>query len=425
MVEDNKEIPKDFKVKQAMGQNGVNYHLQISPLDCTGCGVCAKVCPTHALDMVMTGEILEQEKENFAFAERLPKLNNPYPKGTPKYLQFEESYFKYSYACAGCGETPYIKLATTLFGKNMLIANATGCSSIYGGSAPACPYSKDCEGCGPAWASSLFEDNAEFGYGIKLGINVQKNKLKNRINQLQKFEINPDLNRYFEIFKENGFIENNEINNLNKLIINEKNNKKLKNNQKNTLIDEIIELNDYFYKKSMWIIGGDGWAYDIGFSGLDHVLASGEDVNILVLDTEVYSNTGGQSSKSTPKGAVAKFASSGKATSKKDLGAIAMTYPNVYVASVSLGANPMQCVKAFQEAEEHKGPSLIIAYSPCINHGFNMSNSNLEMKRAVESGYWKLYRRNPNLEVPFILDSKEPTLELEEFKKGERRFKHN
>ncbi|MDD4815947.1 MAG: pyruvate:ferredoxin (flavodoxin) oxidoreductase [Clostridia bacterium] len=427
--ENLKDKPESFVTKNAFGVPNNQFRLQVSPLDCTGCGVCASVCPAKdkALNMVLTTDILENERKNLQYLKTLEQTKSPFSTDTAKGLQFALPYFEYSYACAGCGETPYIKLATTLFGENMLIANATGCSSIYGGSAPACPYSKDDSGSGPAWANSLFEDNAEYGLGIKLGINVFKNNLKNNILKL----INLNEN--------NIKINNNLINLLNNYLKNEKNpiksdipqiiellKNELINNKKNNnlinLINNIINLKDYFFKKSVWIIGGDGWAYDIGYGGLDHVLACGEDINILVLDTEVYSNTGGQSSKSTPSGAFAKFAMGGKATAKKDLGAIAMNYPNVYVASVSLGANPIQAIKAFKEAEAHNGPSIIIAYAPCINHGINMSNSNLEMKRAVESGYWFLYRRNPNSEVPFSLDNAEPTLSYENFLLGETRY---
>ena len=429
-----KSMPQHFQdsAAKAMGIEGKNYKLQLSPLDCTGCGVCANVCPARnkALKMVTTTDILEKEKQNWQAAKALPPLakdENPFPLSTAKGLQFEEPFFEFNYACAGCGETPYIRLATTLFGENMLIANATGCSSIYGGSAPASPYTKNQEGCGPAWANSLFEDNAEFGLGFKLGVDSQKQLLKNNIEHLVKLDSQKQIKLSDKTKKLlNEWLEKtNETSNQNcKEICSElaKDIEKKENSKAVETIQKILDSKDYLFKKSIWIIGGDGWAYDIGFGGLDHILASNEDVNILVLDSEVYSNTGGQSSKSTPTGAFAKFAIGGKTTSKKDLGAIAMTYPHVYVASVALGANQIQCIKAFSEAEKHKGPSLILAYSPCINHGFDMSTSQEEMKKAVESGYWFLYRRNPDEEKPFHLDSIAPTKSYEEFLLGESRY---
>ncbi|MDD2445460.1 MAG: pyruvate:ferredoxin (flavodoxin) oxidoreductase [Clostridia bacterium] len=415
--------PESFVTKDALGLPNHQYKIQLSPLDCTGCGVCESVCPAKgkALDMVLTTDILDAEKKNYEFSKSL-KQEKAFSTDIPKGLQFLTSYFEYNYACGGCGETPYIRLATCLFGDSMIIANATGCSSIYGGSAPACPYTKDENGCGPAWANSLFENNAEFGYGIKLGINAIKENLKNNIELLLEIDdINIDLKNQLKNWLENPNILNKkEVEELTQLLESEVSKNSDKN--KNDLLKNISENKDYLAKKSVWMIGGDGWAYDIGYGGLDHILASEEDVNILVLDTEVYSNTGGQSSKSTPKGAYAKFAASGKMTSKKDLGALAMNYPNAYVASVSMGADMVQCIKAFKEAEKHKGPSLIIAYSPCVNHGYNMSNTFLEMKRAVDSGYWFLYRFNPNAEIKFALDSREPHLNYEEFLMGESRY---
>ncbi|MDD3397043.1 MAG: pyruvate:ferredoxin (flavodoxin) oxidoreductase [Clostridia bacterium] len=433
-----KNVPDTFETKDAMGMPGYQYKLQLSPLDCTGCGVCQSVCPAvnKALKMVVTTDILDKEKQNYEFTKTLQTEKAPFPTDIPKGLQFLTSYFEYNYACGGCGETPYIRLATCLFGDSMIIANATGCSSIYGGSAPACPYTKDENGCGPAWANSLFENNAEFGFGIKLGIEAQKERLKENIQQLLEIEtgenseeekissknlINVELETQLKKWLEQPNNANKDA--LEELVgLLEKELKTNKHYEKTEIIKKIIENKDYLAKKSVWMIGGDGWAYDIGYGGLDHVLASDEDVNLLVLDTEVYSNTGGQSSKSTPKGAYAKFAASGKTTGKKDLGALAMNYPNAYVASVSMGADMIQCIKAFKEAESHKGPSLIIAYSPCTNHGFNMSNTFLEMKKAVESGYWFLYRNNPNAKIKFSLDSKEPTLNYEEFLMGESRY---
>lgn len=414
----------------AYGTKDLNYKLQLSPLDCTGCGVCKNVCPAKnkALEMVISEEILEQEKNNFEVSKNLPNINNPFNLSSPKGLQFEEPFFEYNYACAGCGETPYIKLATTLFGKNMIIANATGCSSIYAGSAPTCPFTKNQEGCGPAWANSLFEDNAEFGYGMKLGINSCKSLIRKSIGeilQLNQNYLEEDLQSSLQewlvkedfdsLTKQNELIK--DLENLKQKLKNSKDKKIIEN------IDNIINNKLLLRKTSVWIIGGDGWAYDIGYGGLDHVLASNEDINILVLDTEVYSNTGGQSSKSTPKGAFAKFAMGGKQTAKKDLGSIAMNYDNVYVASVAIGADINQAIKAFKEAEEHKGPSIIIAYAPCINHGFDMSKTFEEMKKAVQSGYWTLYRYNPNEKIKLIIDSQEPTWNYEEFLKGETRFK--
>ena len=418
---DLKNSPKHFKNVPANAGCKHQYHLQVSPLDCTGCGLCANVCPTpkKALEMVTTTEVLKMEQENLEFLKTAKTQKSPYPEFTPKSLQFDKQYFEYNYACPGCGETPYIKLATTLFGKDMVIANATGCSSIYGGSAPACPYTKDENGCGPAWANSLFEDNAEFGYGIALGVKYQKERLKNLCEKISE-EVKVSS---FEKFVKEGEISDLEkqklVPSLQKLL----KNKDLRQSAK-TALEEILKLKDYFTKKSVWIVGGDGWAYDIGFGGLDHVLASGENVNILVLDTEVYSNTGGQSSKSTPTGAFAKFASSGKTNAKKNLGAIAMTYPDVYVAQIALGANPMQAISAFKEAESYNGVSLIIAYAPCINHGIDMSHSYHEMKKAVDTGYWNLYRRRPaqnGQKEEFVLEST-PSLDYQEFLKGENRF---
>ncbi|MBE7082829.1 MAG: pyruvate:ferredoxin (flavodoxin) oxidoreductase [Clostridiales bacterium] len=409
--------PKDFEVANALGVQDKKFKLQISPLDCTGCGVCSKVCPARnkALKMTEAGQILQKERENYEFFEVLPILDSPFSTSLPKGLQFKKSYFEFSGACAGCGETPYIKIASTLFGKDMIIANATGCSSIYGGNSPVCPYSKDINGHGPAWANSLFEDNAEFGLGMSLALENNKHSLKQAVKQYlddcNNAEIANLLNKWLN---ENLQLEHFESENLINL---------LKNEPKNTKIDNILAKKDYFTKKSLWIIGGDGWAYDIGYGGLDHLLASNHNVNILVLDSEVYSNTGGQASKSTQKGATAKFADNGKSSKKKDLAQMAMSYKSAYVAQISLGADMAQTIKAFKEAEAYNGVSLIIAYAPCVNHGFDMSNSSEEMKRAVLSGYWNLFRYNPSKQKPLEIDSREPTLNYKDFLLGEARFK--
>jgi len=353
-----KKAPKSFDTLKANGFQDKKYRIQLSQADCTGCGSCANVCPAKnkALVMVPYEEINETENYNFS-------LTLPYPEIEPtntKNSQFLKPYFEFSGACAGCGETPYIKLVTQLFGKRMIIANATGCTSIYSGSSPSCPYTKDENGHGPAWANSLFEDNAEFGFGLRQAYNVRR------------------------------------------------------------AAGEKVE------NPSVWMIGGDGWAYDIGYGGLDHVVANNEDVNILVLDTEVYSNTGGQSSKSTPAGAIAKFAAGGKPNGKKDLGAMLMNYENVYVAQVAIGANPAQCLTAIKEAEAYKGTSVIIAYSTCINQGTDMSNGMKTMKNAVECGYWTLYRRLPavgNKPAELIIDSAEPSGDYIDFLQTETRYK--
>ncbi|NCB36531.1 MAG: pyruvate:ferredoxin (flavodoxin) oxidoreductase, partial [Clostridia bacterium] len=336
--------------------------------------------------------------------------------------------FEFSGACAGCGETPYVKLATQLFGDRMVIANATGCSSIYGGSAPTCPYTVNAEGHGPAWANSLFEDNAEFGFGMNLAYTQRRAKLMDTVKALIAVEYTvPEIK---EAGKE--WLEGAEDAKVSK----EAGQKLLAackdgivegcDCEACTLARLVVADADMLTKKSVWIIGGDGWAYDIGYGGVDHVLAQNQDVNILVLDTEVYSNTGGQASKSTPTGSVAKFAAAGKRTKKKDLGMMAMSYGYVYVASVAMSANPQQLLKAMKEAEAYHGPSLIIAYSPCINHGINMGLSQAEIKKAVDCGYWTLYRYNPELTAegknPLTLDSKEPKGGYQDFLKSEIRY---
>lgn len=429
LIDENEltNVPESFDTANAFGVDYKKFKVQLSPLDCTGCGVCTKVCPAKnkALEMVEAKEILDKERQNYEFFKSLPYVKPPFSINTPKGLQFEKPYFEFCGACAGCGETPYIKIASTLFGNNMLIANATGCSSIYGGNAPVCPYSKDKNGFGPAWANSLFEDNAEFGLGMSLAIENNKSSLLSDVNKYLPFCINMQLDEYLQKWVNNNLeISNNEINDLFNLIEIEK--KDLINKGSTNelaLLNNIILNKDYFAKKSIWIIGGDGWAYDIGYGGLDHLLASKHNVNILVLDSEVYSNTGGQASKSTQKAATAKFASHGKDTKKKNLAQMAMSYKTAYVASVSLGANMSQTIKAFNEAESYNGVSIIIAYAPCVNHGFDMSNSNIEMKRAVECGYWNLFRYNPSKDKPLELDSFEPTSSYKDFLLGESRYK--
>ncbi|HRZ41970.1 MAG TPA: pyruvate:ferredoxin (flavodoxin) oxidoreductase [Bacteroidales bacterium] len=392
---------------------GLEFRIQVSPLDCTGCGNCADVCPApqKALEMKPLGT-QEAEIERFEYMHARVGYKTPVDKlKSVKNSQFSQPLFEFSGACAGCGETPYIKLITQLYGDRMMVANATGCSSIYGGSAPSTPYSENEKGHGPAWANSLFEDNAEYGLGMALGVNKLRDRIKERMLVLLNEELPAETKEALQQWidsKDDGEASREASEKV--LPVLEKMN--------HPVAKELVGLKQYFVKKSVWIFGGDGWAYDIGYGGLDHVLASGADVNLLVLDTEVYSNTGGQSSKSTPAGAVAKFAASGKKVRKKDLGAMAMTYGYVYVAQVAMGASQNQFMKAVKEAEAYKGPSIIIAYAPCINHGLRngMGKTQDQADKAVEAGYWHLYRYNPELEkegkTPFQLDSKPPKWDL-------------
>ena len=402
------------------------FKIQVSVYDCTGCGNCADVCPAKNKALIMKPfetQLAEAERWTYMH-EKVGYKDNVVDKFlNVKNSQFAQPLFEFSGACAGCGETPYIKLLTQLFGDRMTIANATGCSSIYGGSAPSTPYTKNREGHGPAWANSLFEDNAEYGFGIALGSNKLRERITLRMEEaLKAGKVNPETKSAFEEWlKSKNNAEASKAASAKVVEACKKDNSET--------AKEILRLKQYLIKKSHWIIGGDGWAYDIGFGGLDHVLASGEDLNVLVLDTEVYSNTGGQSSKSTPVGAVAKFAASGKKIRKKDLGMMAMSYGYVYVAQVAMGANNNQFLKAVKEAEAYPGPSLIIAYAPCINHGLRegMGKSQEQEEKAVKAGYWHLYRFNPMLEAegknPFTLDSKEPDWSLfQNFLLSEVRF---
>jgi pyruvate-ferredoxin/flavodoxin oxidoreductase len=420
-----KGLPAGTQTLDAVGPafKGLKFRIQVSVQDCTGCGNCADVCPAKTKALVMkplASQEAEIERWNY-FSKHVSYKDALQPKtATIKNSQFAQPLFEFSGACAGCGETPYIKLITQLYGDRMMIANATGCSSIYGGSSPSTPYTKNRQGQGPAWANSLFEDNAEYGYGMAMGVGQLRERITVLMQQARG-AVKPETQAAFDEWTAGKDDAEKSKAASAKVIAALK-------GENHPATAEILKLAQYLVKKSVWIFGGDGWAYDIGFGGLDHVIASGEDVNILVLDTEVYSNTGGQASKSTPVAAVAKFASSGKRIRKKDLGMMAMSYGYVYVAQVAIGANQNQYLRAVREAEAYPGPSLIIAYSPCINHGIrNMGQSQRQGKNAVECGYWHLYRFDPRLEKegknPFQLDSKEPNwAEFQNFLASEVRY---
>lgn len=430
--EEAKNAPETFNYKKAVGKGleGYYFKIQISPMDCTGCGNCADVCPAKdkALEMKPIETQLPAQAENWVYATtKVGYKAELAPGKTVKDSQFRQPLMEFSGACAGCGETPYIKLITQLFGERMMIANATGCSTIWGASSPSSAYTANHEGKGPAWANSLFEDGAEFGFGMYLANKQMRNKLESLMKELISKNIEQHivelLNDWIH-YRDDGEVSKEVSHKLMKAL----NAYKSADPEVNDLVEQIKEREDYLVKRSHWIIGGDGWAYDIGYGGLDHVVASGEDINILVFDTEIYSNTGGQSSKSTPTAAVAKFAASGKKSGKKDLGRMLMTYGNVYVAQVGINADQSQFVKAVREAESYKGPSVIIAYAPCISHGIKegMGRSMETIKRAVKAGYWHLYRYNPDLKKenknPFILDSKEPTESFRDFIMGQVRY---
>ncbi|HOP49569.1 MAG TPA: pyruvate:ferredoxin (flavodoxin) oxidoreductase [Ignavibacteriales bacterium] len=424
--------PAEFKAVAAKGKEfdeNTYYTVQVAPEDCTGCGLCVEACPAKdksdasrkAINMQSVLDIKEREIKNYDFFLSIPEFDrSKISVNTIKGSQLLQPLFEYSGACAGCGETPYVKLVSQLFGDRLIVANATGCSSIYGGNLPTTPWSVNKEGRGPAWSNSLFEDNAEFGLGMRLAVDKNTEFAVELISH-HKNSIGVEL---VEAILSNSQKTENEIQ------IQRENVAKLK--EKISGISEqwakdLLSVADYLVKKSVWIIGGDGWAYDIGYGGLDHVLASGKNVNILVLDTEVYSNTGGQASKSTPIGAVAKFAASGKPAMKKDLAMLAMTYQNVYVARVAMGANDLHTLKVFLEAEAYDGPSIIIAYSHCIAHGIDMAKGLEQQKLAVESGHWPLMRFNPDLMAegknPFVLDSKSPKVSLDNYIYRETRYK--
>lgn len=427
--EELKNAPATLKTAEYKGKEfaGKKFMLQISPEDCTGCGVCVTACPAknkenpelHAINMDHIENHLEEEKANWKFFETLPYVKRTeVAKNLPKTTQMIQPLFEFSGACAGCGETPYIKLLTQLFGDRMVVANATGCSSIYSGNLPTTPYCKDEKGHGPAWANSLFEDNAEFGLGMRISIDHEKVTAKTLLESMKA-----ELGEVAEKILSNPQSNDMEIDAQRDNVAALRAKLATMNSEEAKHLSEIA---DYLIKKSVWIIGGDGWAYDIGFGGVDHVIASGRNVNILVVDTGVYSNTGGQQSKATPMGASAKFATAGKELPKKDLAMIAMSYGNVYVAQVAMGANDMQVIKAMNEAEAYDGPSLIIAYCPCINQGLNMADGLAHQKNAVETGSWPLFRFNPLNETagkaPLTLDSKAPSKPLAEFMSSETRF---
>ena len=434
--------PAGFQSTAARDQawSGLKFTIQVAAEDCTGCALCVAVCPAKnkaepsqkAINMVDQVPIRDRERQNWDFFLGLP---NPSRSDLDlrkiAHQQMQQPLFEFSGACAGCGETPYIKLATQLFGDRMVIANATGCSSIYGGNLPTTPYTTNSEGRGPAWSNSLFEDNAEFGLGFRISIDKQAEQAHHLLQSLAQAGaplagdlvtaiLDADQSDEAGIFEQRQRVE--QLKPALEHWLEGENDAGLK-----TRLQNLYSLADYLVKKSVWIVGGDGWAYDIGYGGLDHVLASGRNVNVLVMDTEVYSNTGGQMSKATPLGAVAKFAAGGKAAPKKDLGLMAMTYGTIYVASVAMGSRPEHTLRAFLEAESYEGPSLIIAYSHCIAHGIDMARGMDQQALAVDSGRWLLYRYDPRRldqgENPLILDSRAPKRSLEEAMYSENRFK--
>jgi len=422
--------PETFKAAdyKAADFKGSKYTIQVAPEDCTGCTLCAVICPAKdkskpshkALDMHPQPPLRESERANYSFFLDLPAVDRAAVRQDVKGSQFLEPLFEYSGACAGCGETPYVKLATQLFGDRMIIANATGCSSIYGGNLPTTPFAANREGRGPAWSNSLFEDNAEFGLGMRLAVDKQAEQARELVQRLAP-KIGPSLAEEILGAGQEGEAEIAEQRQRVELL------RRALAGMKEPESRLLDLLADYLVRKSVWIMGGDGWAYDIGYGGLDHVLYMGRDVNILVLDTEVYSNTGGQQSKATPLGAAAKFASAGKATAKKDLGLLAMSLGGVYVASVACGAKDIQTVKAFVEAESFPGPSLIIAYSPCIAHGYDLARAAQQSKLAVDTGYWPLYRYDPRRiesnENPLQMDSPAPRTDFIDYARNEIRFR--
>jgi pyruvate-ferredoxin/flavodoxin oxidoreductase len=435
-----KDAPAGFRSVDAKGTElkGLKFTVQVAPEDCTGCGSCVFVCPGFkkdaegkkipdfkAINMKLQEPIRAQEATYYAFFLSLPETDpSRYNVSTLKGSQFVKPLFEYSGACAGCGETPYLKLLTQLFGDRLLIANATGCSSIYGGNLPTTPYAKRADGRGPAWSNSLFEDNAEFGLGMRLTVDKFHSQALELIDKLSANPSYGDARALFDSIRNADQTTQEKIEQQ-RVRVEELKKKLTKDNSPEA--KNLLSLVDYLVRKSVWAVGGDGWAYDIGYGGLDHVLASGKDINILILDTEVYSNTGGQMSKSTPLAATAQFAAGGKRTPKKNIGLIMATYGNVYIAQIAFGANPAQAVKAFAEAEAYNGPSLVIAYSTCIAQGIDMSKGVEEQRKAVACAHWPLYRYNPDLEAqgksPLTIDSKEPTISFEEYAYDENRYR--
>jgi len=426
---DLKNAPKSFVTLKASGKNekGLQFKVQVFPEDCQGCTLCVGACPVKdkALKMVPLKEARgKNENENADFFDNLrDDLIDGAPEGTVKWSQLKKPLFEFSGACAGCGETPYVKLMTQLFGDRMIIANATGCSSIYGGTFPTVPYCVTKDGKGPAWANSLFEDNAEYGFGFRLAVDSNRGLLFDLMKELVD-EVDADLKskiqKCIELFDK---VDDEAKKAADELVSAVPDALKGAKGELKDKLARLEELKYYLVDKSIWILGGDGWAYDIGYGGLDHVLAQGRNVNVLVMDTEVYSNTGGQSSKATPFGAIAKFAAQGKKSGKKNIGLMMMSYGNIYVASVAMGANQMQVIKAMIEAEKYDGPSIILAYSPCIAHGIDMGKSQEEQKKAVDAGYWPLYRFNPEADKALTWETPDPKASFKEFLMGENRYR--